>query len=62
MELSDLLKQLRGVVDSASNTILKNTRDVWSRLGRRDKINELGDDPKRIKDWIDQNPYSNIED
>lgn len=43
---------------------LENTREAWSRIGRKDNFSELGLDDGELeqflKEWIDNNPYSNL--
>lgn len=43
---------------------LENSRDTWERIGNKDKFEELGlegsDLDEFLKEWIDNNPYSNI--
>ena len=43
---------------------LDNTRETWERIGNKDKFSELGLDDGELeqflKEWIDNNPYSNI--
>ena len=43
---------------------LDNTRETWERIGNKDRFEELGlegsDLDEFLKEWIDNNPYSNI--
>lgn len=43
---------------------LDNTRETWGRIGNKDRFEELGlegsDLDEFLKEWIDNNPYSNI--
>lgn len=60
LSIDDLLNALkdpnRGLTGSA--------REIWNRIARRDKFEELDGDSKEreeiIKEWIEANPYSNI--
>lgn len=60
LSIDDLLKALkdpnRGLTGSA--------RDIWKRIARRDKFDELDGDSKEkeeiIKEWIEANPYNDI--
>ena len=43
---------------------LPNTEETWSRIGARDKFQELGLDESELdsflKEWIAENDYNNI--
>ena len=43
---------------------LDNTRETWERIGNKDRFEELGlegsDLDEFLKEWIDNNPYSNL--
>ena len=49
---------------SEQSSKLDNTRETWSRIGNKDRFEELGlegsDLDEFLKEWIDSNPYSNI--
>lgn len=61
MTIDDLLNALQNL-DQPSK--LENTRETWERIGNKDKFSELGLDDGELeqflKEWIDNNPYSNI--
>ena len=43
---------------------LDNTRETWERIGNKDRFEELGlegsDLDEFLKEWINDNPYSNL--
>jgi NH3-dependent NAD+ synthetase len=59
--IDDLLEALENNVKEIN---LENTEETWSRIGGRDKFSELGMTDSELdsflKDWIENNPYSNI--
>ena len=59
--IDDLLNALQNP-DKPSK--LENTRDTWSRIGNKEKFEELGLEGSELddflKEWLDNNPYSNI--
>jgi hypothetical protein len=54
------------LLDSLQNpeTNLPNTKKTWSRISSGDTFDELNLEPSELasflRDWIDNNPYSNI--
>ena len=59
--IDDLLNALQNP-DNPSK--LENSRETWERIGNKDRFEELGlegsDLDEFLKEWIDNNPYSNI--
>lgn len=59
-----LLKSLESSNNFISITLLNNVK-TWSRIGNKDSFSELGLEGSELndflKDWIDNNPYSNIQ-
>lgn len=58
------LYKLKQPIDVASIK-LPNTKDTWERIALRDNFSELGftnnsEKENFLKEWIEQNPYSNI--
>lgn len=60
--INDLLNSL-GNQDTGEIT-LPNTAETWSRIGSKDKFNELGLESseleKFLEEWTEENEYSNI--
>lgn len=59
--IDDLLNALQNP-DKPSK--LENTRETWSRIGNREKFEELGLEGSELDDflaeWISENPYNNL--
>jgi hypothetical protein len=59
--IDDLLNALQNL-DQPNK--LDNTRETWERIGNKDRFEELdlegSDLDEFLKEWIDNNPYSNI--
>lgn len=55
---------LRALQNPNQPNKLDNTRETWERIGRKDNFSELGLDDGELeqflKEWIDNNPYSNL--
>lgn len=61
LTIDDLLNSLQ---NPNKPNKLENTKDTWSRIAKRDNFSELGLESSELesflKDWIKDNPYSNI--
>jgi len=61
--IDDLLNSLQNP-ENLSPGELKNIRETWSRIGSKDKFEELGLEPgeleKFLAEWVKDNPYSDI--
>ena len=60
--IEDLLKTLQNpFIPKAS---LKNTKETWSRIGKREEFEELGLESSELEsflaEWISENSYCNI--
>ena len=59
--IDDLLNALQNP-DNPSK--LENTKDTWSRIGRKDNFSELGLEGSELdaflSEWIAENPYNNL--
>lgn len=60
LSIDDLLNTLKDPNRGLSGSV----KEIWSRIAKRDKFDELDGDSKEkeeiIKEWIEANPYSNI--
>lgn len=60
--IDDLLNALQN--PEKSNVSLENSKETWRRIGDKDKFAELGLESSELdeflKEWMDNNPYSNI--
>lgn len=60
--IDDLLKALQN--PNEDNVKLRNDYDTWRRIGNKDDFAELGlsggELEDFLRDWINDNPYSNI--
>jgi hypothetical protein len=60
LTIDDLLNALQNPTKAS----LENSREVWSRIGRRDSFPELGLEPSELesflKEFVESNPYSNL--
>jgi hypothetical protein len=60
--IDELLKSLQN--PNKTNGKLQNTRETWERIGNKDSFSELGLEPSELdsflKDFVKDNPYSNI--
>lgn len=58
--IDDLLNNLK----SPNKPTLENTKETWTRIGNKDKFEELGlsgsELDEFLKDFIENNPYNNI--
>lgn len=59
--IDDLLNALQNPENTGT---LENTKETWSRIGNRDKFEEL-DIPESeldsfLSEWIAENPYNNL--
>ena len=59
--IDDLLNALQNPDNTGT---LENTKETWSRIGNRDKFEEL-DIPESeldsfLSEWIAENPYNNL--
>ena len=58
--IDDLLRSLQ----NPSTSKLENTRETWSRIGNKDKFDELGLEPSELEDFLKEfvaeNGYNNI--
>ena len=59
--IDDLLNALQNPDNTGT---LENTKETWSRIGNRDKFEEL-DIPESeldsfLNEWIAENPYNNL--
>jgi NH3-dependent NAD+ synthetase len=61
MTISQLLKALQNPDKVA---VLENSKETWSRIGNKDRFEELGmeesDLDAFLSEWISDNPYSNL--
>ena len=61
ISIDDLLNSLQ-CPDSKGT--LENSKETWSRIGRKDKFTELGLEDGELesflKEWADSNPYNNL--
>ena len=59
--IDDLLNALQNP-DKPSK--LENTRETWSRIGNKEKFEELGLEGSELdaflSEWIAENPYNNL--
>jgi hypothetical protein len=62
LTIDDLLRALHN--PNKDKKTLKNTRETWERIGRKDSFDELGLESSELEDflndWISSNEYSNI--
>lgn len=60
LSIDDLLNALQ----NPDSITLDNTKETWSRIGRKDKFNELGLSESELdaflEEWIVDNPYSDL--
>lgn len=61
LSIDDLLRALQ---NPEKTITLENTKETWSRIGNRDKFEEL-DIPESeldsfLSEWIAENPYNNL--
>ena len=57
MTIKELLKSLQ----TKTKVVLENTKETWSRIGRKETISELegeGSLESALQDWISENPYN----
>jgi len=63
LTIDDLLAALENPA-TADLKDLKNTAKTWQRIGEKNPFSELGLEPSELdaflKDWVAENPYSNI--
>lgn len=63
-DIKELLRKLKSGYKKEINPKLPNTKETWERIGSRDGFEELDmtdeDLNYFLKEWIGQNPYSNI--
>lgn len=61
--IDDLLNSLQNP-DTTVKGDLPNTSETWSRIANKDKFTELGLEPSELegflKEWVKDNPYSDI--
>lgn len=58
-EMQKLLQSLREMVSESKANVLNN-RETWSKIGNRE-IEELGfESEEELKEFILNNPYSNV--
>lgn len=61
MTISQLLEALQNPDKVA---VLENSKETWSRIGNKDRFEELGmeesDLDAFLSEWMDNNPYSNL--
>lgn len=67
MTITELLNsmQKRDRTESVGSRTLSNSKDTWQRIANKDSFEELGfsdesEKEKFLKEWINDNPYSNI--
>jgi hypothetical protein len=59
-EIEKLLNELKSM-NSGSDNSIKNTKDLWSRIGSGEHFSSLGfSSQKELDKFISDNPYSNI--
>lgn len=55
---------LQALQNSESTVTLENSKETWSRIGNKDRFEELGMEESELNaflsEWIDNNPYSNL--
>jgi hypothetical protein len=55
---------LRALQNPNQPSKLENTKETWSRIGNKDRFEELGmeesDLDAFLSEWISDNPYSNL--
>ena len=55
---------LRALQNPNQPSKLENTKDTWSRIGRKDNFSELGLEGSELdaflSEWIAENPYNNL--
>lgn len=59
------IKQLLQALQNPESTVtLENSKETWSRIGNKDRFEELGmeesDLDAFLSEWMDNNPYSNL--
>mgnify|MGYP003680086158 CR=1 FL=1 len=63
LTMDDLLNALKNP-EKVEKGDLANIKETWTRIGDKDKFEELGLEGSELdnflKEWIDLNPYSNI--
>jgi hypothetical protein len=61
ISIEDLLRALQNPETTAT---LENSKETWSRIGNKDRFEELGmeesDLDAFLSEWISDNPYSNL--
>lgn len=63
-ELLNALKNPNKLDEEGSVSKLSNTKETWERLGAKDSFSELGLEGSELeeflKEWIAENPYTNL--
>lgn len=59
------IEQLLQALQNPESTVtLENSKETWSRIGNKDRFEELGMEESELNaflsEWIDNNPYSNL--
>jgi hypothetical protein len=60
-EIEKLLNELKSMNTGSSDNSIKNTKDLWSRIGGGEHFSSLGfSSQKELDKFIADNPYSNL--
>lgn len=59
------IEQLLQALQNPESTVtLENSKETWSRIGNKDRFEELGMEESELdaflSEWIAENPYENI--
>lgn len=57
-EIDDFLNELRNLKQTKKT--ITNSRDVWAAIGQQDWSSAGFDNEEEAKQWIEENPYSNL--
>ena len=59
ISIDDLLRALQ---NPETTVTLENSKETWSRIGNKDRFEELGMEESELdaflSEWMDNNPYS----
>jgi hypothetical protein len=59
-EIEKLLMELRGMKEEVTSKNIPNTRATWIAIGREDLEELQFETIEEMKQWIENNPYSNL--
>lgn len=59
-EIENLLNELKNMKDSDRAQYMLNNRDTWSKIAHKDLASLGLTTEEELKEWIANNPYSNL--